>query len=51
MTVLNQVLVGSLQVLDFLVLLFVTPVVAFYLLLDWDRMVARVNACCRASTR
>lgn len=44
MTVLNQVLVGSLQVLSFLVVLFVTPVVAFYLLLDWDRMVARVNA-------
>lgn len=44
MTVLNQVLVGSLQVLNFLVILFVTPVVAFYLLLDWDRMVARINA-------
>lgn len=44
MTVLNQVLVGSLQVLNFLVVLFVTPVVAFYLLLDWDRMVARINA-------
>ena len=41
---LNQVLVGSLQVLDFLVVLVVTPVVAFYLLLDWDRMVARINA-------
>ena len=35
---------GSLQVLSFLVVLFVTPVVAFYLLLDWDRMVARINA-------
>ncbi len=44
MTVLNQVLVSSLQVLSFVVVLFVTPVVAFYLLLDWDRMVARVNA-------
>ncbi len=44
MTVLNQVLVGSLQVLNFLVVLFVTPVVAFYLLLDWDRMVARINS-------
>jgi predicted PurR-regulated permease PerM len=43
-TVLNQVLVGSLQVLNFLVVIFVTPVVAFYLLLDWDRMMARVNA-------
>ncbi len=44
MTVLNQVLAGSLRVLDFLILLFVTPVVTFYLLLDWDRMLAKINA-------
>ena len=44
LTVLNQVLAGSLRVLDFLILLVVTPVVAFYLLLDWDRMVAQINA-------
>ena len=44
MTVLNQVLAGSLKVLDFLFLLVVTPVVAFYLLLDWDRMLAQINA-------
>ena len=43
MTVLNQVLVGSLKLLDFLILLVVTPVVAFYLLLDWDRMLAQIN--------
>jgi predicted PurR-regulated permease PerM len=43
-TVLNQVLAGSLKVLDFLILLFVSPVVAFYLLLDWDRMLDRINA-------
>ncbi len=43
-TVLNQVLAGSLQVISFLVVLLVTPVVAFYLLLDWDRMVGRINA-------
>ena len=43
MTVLNQVLAGSLSILDFLILLVVTPVVAFYLLLDWDRMVQQVN--------
>jgi predicted PurR-regulated permease PerM len=42
--VLNQVLAGSLKVIDFLIVLVVTPVVAFYLLLDWDRMVARINA-------
>ncbi len=44
MTVLNQVLVGSLRIIDFFFLLIVTPVVAFYLLLDWDRMVAQINA-------
>ena len=43
MTVANQVLAGSLKVLDFVILLVVTPVVAFYLLLDWDRLVAKVN--------
>lgn len=44
MTVLNQLLAGSLEVLNFIFLLVIAPVVAFYLLLDWDRMVARVNA-------
>lgn len=34
---------GGLAVIGFLSLLFVTPVVAFYLLLDWDRMVERVD--------
>ena len=43
LTVATGVLAGALGVLDFLVLLFVTPVVAFYLLLDWDRMVTKVN--------
>lgn len=43
LTVLNQVLVGSLKVLDFLILLVVTPVVTFYLLLDWDKLVDEVN--------
>lgn len=44
LTVANQVLAGSLEVLNFVFLLVVAPVVAFYLLLDWDRMVARINA-------
>ena len=44
MTVANTVLVGALGVVDFLLLLVVSPVVAFYLLLDWDRMIAKVNA-------
>jgi predicted PurR-regulated permease PerM len=43
LTVLNQVLAGSLRVFDFLILLVVTPVVTFYLLLDWDRMVGKIN--------
>lgn len=42
-TVLNQVLLSSLKVIDFVVILVVTPVVAFYLLLDWDEMVAKIN--------
>jgi len=44
LTVANQVLAGSLEVLNFIFLLVVAPVVAFYLLLDWDRMVGKVNA-------
>lgn len=44
LTLLNTVLAGSLQLIDFIVFLLVTPVVAFYLLLDWDHMVGRVNA-------
>lgn len=43
-TVLNSVLVSSLKVLDYVVIIVVTPVVAFYLLLDWDNLVARVDA-------
>ncbi|MEO1549563.1 MAG: AI-2E family transporter [Pseudomonadota bacterium] len=30
-------------VFDFLLLAFVSPVVAFYLLLDWDKMIARID--------
>lgn len=33
----------SLHIVSFLSLLIVTPVVAFYLLLDWDRLVAKVD--------
>ncbi|TPE52175.1 AI-2E family transporter [Amaricoccus solimangrovi] len=42
--VLGSVLASSLQVLNFFYVLVVTPVVAFYLLIDWDHFVARVNA-------
>lgn len=44
MTVLNQVLAGSLEFLSFVFLLVVAPVVAFYLLLDWDKMIGKINA-------
>jgi len=40
----NGVLNSSLAVVDFLILLVVTPVVSFYLLLDWDRLVAKVDS-------
>lgn len=40
---LNTVLVSSLQVLDIVIILLVTPVVAFYLLLDWDGFVAKID--------
>ena len=40
---LNAVLASSVRVIDFVILLVVTPVVAFYLLLDWDRFVAKID--------
>ena len=44
LTVLNTVLSSSLAVLDFVFLVVVAPVVAFYLLLDWDRMIAKIDS-------
>jgi predicted PurR-regulated permease PerM len=44
LTVANTVLLGALGVVNVLLLLVISPVVAFYLLLDWDRMLAKVNA-------
>jgi predicted PurR-regulated permease PerM len=35
---------GGLAILDIISLLVITPVVAFYLLRDWDRMVAAIDA-------
>ncbi|SMF83273.1 Predicted PurR-regulated permease PerM [Tistlia consotensis] len=37
------VLTGSLAIANFLSLLFLTPVVAFFLLRDWDRLVERID--------
>lgn len=41
--VLNRLLTSAAGFLNVLVLLVVVPVVAFYLLLDWDNMVARID--------
>ena len=40
----NQVIGSALSLINAVVFLVVVPVVAFYLLLDWDKMVARVDA-------
>lgn len=42
--VVQSVLSGGLALVNFLSLLVVTPVVAFYLLNDWDRMIARLDS-------
>jgi predicted PurR-regulated permease PerM len=42
--VLGSVWSGSLAILNVISLFVVTPVVAFYLLYDWDRMVAKADA-------
>lgn len=39
----GDVLRGGVALLNFLSLLVITPIVAFYLLLDWDRIVARID--------
>lgn len=41
--VLGGVWKSSLAVVNLLSLIFITPVVAFYMLRDWDRMVAKIN--------
>lgn len=40
----QSVVSGGLALVNFLSLLVVTPVVAFYLLNDWDRMIARIDS-------
>lgn len=37
------ILSSSLVVIDLVILLVVSPVVSFYLLLDWDKMIARID--------
>ncbi len=41
--VVNTVLSSALGVVNAVVLLVLVPVITFYLLIDWDRMVARIN--------
>ncbi|WP_075290359.1 AI-2E family transporter [Pararhizobium arenae] len=43
-TLFQQIWSSGVALLDILSLLIVTPVVAFYMLLDWDRMVAKVDS-------
>lgn len=40
----RSVLTGSLAVFNVLSLVFITPVVTFYLLRDWDKMIAKVDS-------
>ena len=39
----NAVLASAISLVDILVFLVVSPVVAFYMLLDWDRMIDRID--------
>jgi predicted PurR-regulated permease PerM len=41
---LKQVLTGGLAIINVLSLLFITPIVTFYMLRDWDRMVDKVDS-------
>jgi predicted PurR-regulated permease PerM len=42
---LAAVLTSGLALVNVLSLVFITPVVTFYMLRDWDRLVARIDAC------
>jgi predicted PurR-regulated permease PerM len=41
---LGRVVTGGLALFNLLSLIFITPIVTFYLLRDWDRLVARIDA-------
>lgn len=47
----GSLLTSGLAVVNLLSLLFITPVVAFYLLRDWDRMLARIDGWLPHDTR
>ncbi|WP_455372648.1 AI-2E family transporter [Limibacillus halophilus] len=42
--VLGQVISGGVALVNLLSLVFITPIVAFYLLRDWDKMVAKIDS-------
>jgi predicted PurR-regulated permease PerM len=42
---LATVLTSGLALVNILSLIFITPVVTFYMLRDWDRLVVRIDAC------
>ena len=42
-SLLQKIWSGSIALVNFLAVVLVTPVVAFYLLMDWDRMVAGID--------
>jgi predicted PurR-regulated permease PerM len=44
-TVLRGIVTGGFALFDVLTLLFITPVVAFYLLRDWDLMITTIHRC------
>jgi predicted PurR-regulated permease PerM len=43
-TLLQSLWTGGQALINTLALIFITPVVAFYILLDWDRMIARADS-------
>ncbi len=44
LSVLKTLLSGGLALVNLVSLLVVTPIVAFYMLVDWDRMIARIDS-------
>lgn len=42
--ILGSAWAGGIAILNFLSLIFITPIVAFYLLLDWDRIVDKIDS-------
>jgi predicted PurR-regulated permease PerM len=43
--ILSGLVTGGVAIANLLSLIFITPVVSFYLLRDWDRLVAQVDSC------